>query len=178
VNKEEYHIYLQSAGWKNIRKQKIAEANNRCEICGYKKTLEIHHLNYNTIGNENLNDLQVVCHDCHQKIHTITSFPEPYYEETISNSLVMICSVIMFVIIFSLFINIMLFLHPIIDFNLFLIIILIFPIFLLGFSLLLGHLAARLLKKLIIIIFEAILKLIFKILSIIKNVIYKMIKRN
>ncbi len=32
-----------------------------------KKLLEVHHLHYETLGNETLKDVQVVCLDCHPK---------------------------------------------------------------------------------------------------------------
>ena len=40
-------------------------------VCSKKENLQIHHLNYNNIGDEYIGDLEVVCSSCHKKIHKI-----------------------------------------------------------------------------------------------------------
>ena len=37
--------------------------NNKCEICGSKKFLDIHH---NSYEKQNINTLQVLCRKCHR----------------------------------------------------------------------------------------------------------------
>ena len=41
---------------------------NKCEICGRKKKLDIHHKDENPSNNV-LSNLMVLCHSCHMKIH-------------------------------------------------------------------------------------------------------------
>src|SRR5574344_1204594 len=42
--------------------------NNHCNICGAKTSLEIHHKDEDW-GNNNIDNLVVLCRDCHSKIH-------------------------------------------------------------------------------------------------------------
>lgn len=67
--KEKYLDYIASAQWKRIRDAKIAEVGGVCERCGisrFSERLEVHHLHYKTFKKERLEDLQVLCHKCHE----------------------------------------------------------------------------------------------------------------
>jgi hypothetical protein len=62
----DYKIYIQSEEWNRIRKLKIAQANYTCERCNKKNVrLEVHHLTYDNLGHENMEDLIAVCRKCH-----------------------------------------------------------------------------------------------------------------
>ena len=66
--KKVYHSYL------NTKKYKIESGIKtmyKCRRCENTEKLQIHHLNYNTIGDESFSDLEVVCVGCHKKIHKI-----------------------------------------------------------------------------------------------------------
>lgn len=69
--KKIYHSYLNSKEWHDKRNTMLKYAEYKCCRCNETENLQVHHLNYNTIGNESLNDLEVVCNDCHKKIHKI-----------------------------------------------------------------------------------------------------------
>jgi phage protein U len=63
--------YLKSPHWRFTRWAKKAQTfllkgSVRCEKCGSKKRLHIHHITYKRLGQERLSDLQVICHDCHR----------------------------------------------------------------------------------------------------------------
>ena len=45
------------------------KAGFKCQLCGRKGDLNVHHNTYNSRGNENLKDLIVLCKDCHTKFH-------------------------------------------------------------------------------------------------------------
>ena len=60
-----YHEYLNSSTWKARRQAKLAKAKYRCENCGEKGYLEVHHKTYKNLGNEDTNDLIVLCKGCH-----------------------------------------------------------------------------------------------------------------
>jgi 5-methylcytosine-specific restriction endonuclease McrA len=62
----EYIRYLKSPEWREKRKQFLEIVNYECEICGSKNKLQVHHLNYNNIGEEEKEDVQVLCKDCHK----------------------------------------------------------------------------------------------------------------
>ena len=59
--------YLQSDHWQEVRKRKLKQAGYKCEACGEKVKLDIHHLTYERLGKERLDDLQALCRDCHVK---------------------------------------------------------------------------------------------------------------
>lgn len=67
--KEAYKKYLNSFHWKRVRYRKLLEIKFCCESCGAKNNLSVHHLTYENIGREKLDDLQVLCSSCHRKAH-------------------------------------------------------------------------------------------------------------
>ncbi len=70
---EEYYRTLEW-GVKSNRK-KIA-GGNRCQVCGRSDVpLEVHHNNYDRLGEELLEDLVVLCRDCHQLYHDHRNLP-------------------------------------------------------------------------------------------------------
>jgi hypothetical protein len=52
--------------WQNLRHRKFEAAGWRCEICGNSGPLDAHHLHYDTLGFEELCDLQALCRKCHE----------------------------------------------------------------------------------------------------------------
>jgi len=65
----DYKDYLESDLWAAIKKVLFRHRGYKCEICGTGKNLTVHHLTYDRIGAENLDDLLVVCKSCHRQIH-------------------------------------------------------------------------------------------------------------
>lgn len=63
-----YKQYLKSNHW-DIKRRGILKNNNRCANCNETLNLEIHHLNYKNLGNEKLEDLIVLCKNCHKIVH-------------------------------------------------------------------------------------------------------------
>lgn len=66
-----YNRYLKSNHWKRIRRKAYATYGNACMSCGMTSNLHIHHLTYDNRGNEKMEDLQILCADCHKKVHGI-----------------------------------------------------------------------------------------------------------
>jgi 5-methylcytosine-specific restriction endonuclease McrA len=66
-----YRVYLKSNWWKTRREEAMNEANHRCEHCGSKIGLHVHHLNYRHLGEEQSADLQVLCKQCHRHRHDL-----------------------------------------------------------------------------------------------------------
>ena len=62
-------VYLNSEHWHQLRQKKLAQMGYRCQRCGSSEHLDVHHLNYNYLGNERLFDLQVLCRSCHKLEH-------------------------------------------------------------------------------------------------------------
>ena len=79
---ERYAAYLRSPHWQETRDAKLASARFMCELCGeggkrrydhsgheYWIGIHVHHLTYERLGAEHLDDLQVLCIHCHQVTH-------------------------------------------------------------------------------------------------------------
>lgn len=70
-NQINHRAYLQSPLWKKIRQKAIDEYGTICGKCGGYGT-DVHHLTYDRVGgNELLEDLQVLCRECHEAIHAV-----------------------------------------------------------------------------------------------------------
>lgn len=64
--KREYLEYLETPEWHAVRKQALARARYRCERCQGCGPLHVHHITYIRIGREYLDDLEVLCENCHR----------------------------------------------------------------------------------------------------------------
>lgn len=65
----DYCSYIESDAWRE-RARHIRERDvYRCQVCGSTEgPLEVHHLTYDSLGQEYDDDLITVCHSCHEKI--------------------------------------------------------------------------------------------------------------
>jgi hypothetical protein len=80
-----YEDYLESQHWRSFRKlvldtQRVRSGleHNVCESCLSAKDgikLQLHHLTYARMGNERIEDVKVICRECHQKVHSVKSDP-------------------------------------------------------------------------------------------------------
>ena len=67
-----YNFYLYSDHWINLREEILDKHNNTCQQCHkkYKRhQLNVHHLNYKTLGVESEEDFILVCRECHGDYH-------------------------------------------------------------------------------------------------------------
>lgn len=72
MNKEEYAQYRLSDSWKEKRKTCMALHEYRCQVCGctqWRRMVDVHHLHYKNVGNENQEDLIPLCTIHHELIH-------------------------------------------------------------------------------------------------------------
>ena len=49
--------------------ERRAHARGCCETCGERRRLEAHHTSYEREGRETVDDLRMLCRDCHQRAH-------------------------------------------------------------------------------------------------------------
>lgn len=63
-----YEEYLKTSEWRIIRSAALIRAKWTCQVCGAKAT-DVHHRVYTTRGQEQPEDLVVVCASCHKKLH-------------------------------------------------------------------------------------------------------------
>lgn len=65
-----YSVYLDSPAWAEKRTEALALAENLCAECGRDCDLQVHHMTYARVGDEEQCDLQVLCERCHRERHT------------------------------------------------------------------------------------------------------------
>ena len=64
-----YVNYIQSEDWKLKRNEALIRDNNLCQVCQINTAEEVHHITYDNLFNEKLEDLLSVCRICHKEIH-------------------------------------------------------------------------------------------------------------
>lgn len=64
-----YHQYLLSDDWKEKRKLVMERDNNMCQFCRLLPAVDVHHLHFDNLFNEPLEDLRSVCLYCYRLIH-------------------------------------------------------------------------------------------------------------
>jgi 5-methylcytosine-specific restriction endonuclease McrA len=68
---DEYDRALASDRWRQLRTRVLAERGYACERCGMTLTpLDLHHLHYRTLGEETPDDVELLCHRCHDNQHS------------------------------------------------------------------------------------------------------------
>jgi 5-methylcytosine-specific restriction endonuclease McrA len=64
-----YREYLTSDLWKSKREKILFRDKNICQECKIKPAEEIHHITYENLYNELLEDLIALCKECHNEVH-------------------------------------------------------------------------------------------------------------
>jgi len=65
----DYLEYLQTPEWAAKRQDAIKRARYRCQVCNHGGKLHVHHRTYDRLGNEDPEDLTVLCSICHTLFH-------------------------------------------------------------------------------------------------------------
>lgn len=69
ISREERNKYLASPQWKELKQTKLRQSYYICQVCGTTKKLELHHLTYERLTKERLEDVVILCRHCHQLQH-------------------------------------------------------------------------------------------------------------
>ena len=70
VSPAEYAEYLKSDQWASLREIILTRANHLCDMPGcLREPIEVHHLTYDRLGEEDWRDLAAVCELCHRVLH-------------------------------------------------------------------------------------------------------------
>jgi hypothetical protein len=64
-----YLIYLESAEWKAKRLLVLERDSYQCQFCKVAAAIDVHHITYNNLFNEPLEDLVSLCKPCHIQEH-------------------------------------------------------------------------------------------------------------
>lgn len=81
MNREEYTVYLASPVWAGKRRAVLERCGGRCEDCQAHRDIgrivspavEVHHLTYDRVGNEELSDLIGLCERHHEIRHGLNA---------------------------------------------------------------------------------------------------------
>jgi len=65
-----YDLYLRTEHWQRMRALAIDRYGNACVLCN-RTPIDVHHRTYERRGRERLDDLIVLCFDCHARYHRI-----------------------------------------------------------------------------------------------------------
>lgn len=78
MTNKEYEDYLKTPKWRAIALKRMEIDKNKCVMCQTMGTktnpLEVHHLSYKHLGNEEnriYEDLVTLCHVCHKSTHNL-----------------------------------------------------------------------------------------------------------
>lgn len=66
--------YLQSKHWRSFKRRAKEHYGNKCARCfrhGSFVMLDVHHLTYARLWSERLEDVQLLCRDCHKLEHPV-----------------------------------------------------------------------------------------------------------
>ncbi len=69
MSAKEKQTYLQSTEWRTLRNQVFTRDNHTCQSCGSQSSLNCHHIMYDRLGAEELEDLITLCKNCHTALH-------------------------------------------------------------------------------------------------------------
>lgn len=67
-----YAEYIRSPAWAEMREARLKFDGRRCVDCredGTASRLEVHHLTYDRLGHERIEDLVTLCNCCHSREH-------------------------------------------------------------------------------------------------------------
>lgn len=65
----QYNRYIKSPIWSKKRKEAFLFHGKFCHKCTNTTNLQVHHLTYENIFNEKMEDLMILCKPCHKRVH-------------------------------------------------------------------------------------------------------------
>ena len=74
-----YDEYLANEHWRKVREARLIIDGYQCCECGSAKNLEVHHITYDNLGDEDIErDLITLCRSCHERLHRYESAAKQY----------------------------------------------------------------------------------------------------
>lgn len=69
----DYVAYIASHRWRTneARLRELAFAQGKCRLCAEPGPLEVHHRDYENLGDERDGDLVALCNDCHREVTSL-----------------------------------------------------------------------------------------------------------
>jgi len=72
----DYETYISSDTWRIVRRLRLQLDKYTCQACYRKNDLEVHHLTYERLGSERLEDLITLCVRCHNDAEELKRYGE------------------------------------------------------------------------------------------------------
>lgn len=69
-SRPEYAVYMGTQQWRCRRTEVIERQRFRCYDCGCEERLQVHHANYDHLGDEWPEDVEALCRRCHDRRHS------------------------------------------------------------------------------------------------------------
>ena len=69
MNRDKYRDYMLSPAWQKKRERVRQRSGGKCELCGERSAVDVHHRTYARVGKERLSDLIHLCRLCHEDQH-------------------------------------------------------------------------------------------------------------
>ena len=66
--------YMQSEKWRTLKFSRLMIAQYKCESCGSFHNLNLHHITYERLTQEVLEDVAILCEVCHTKLHNFLGY--------------------------------------------------------------------------------------------------------
>ena len=75
MSRTDKKVYLKSKEWKALKHLRLQKANHTCEVTGCNNVLNLHlHHETTTLGDEDLEDLRIICEEHHTIIHNTLGY--------------------------------------------------------------------------------------------------------
>jgi len=76
LSRGEKQDHLRSEYWRNLRIERLLITEGYiCEACGKRTVkLDLHHITYEHLGCESVEDVRLICRSCHQHIHDLLGY--------------------------------------------------------------------------------------------------------
>ena len=74
ISSAEKLAYMKTEQWKQLKSIRLRIAQNKCECCGSTNKLHLHHVNYERLTQELIEDVAILCEECHNKVHSILGY--------------------------------------------------------------------------------------------------------
>ena len=74
INAEEKLAYMQTKQWIELKEHRLRIAQYKCECCGSTYKLHLHHVTYERLTQEHIEDVAVLCNICHNRLHSILGY--------------------------------------------------------------------------------------------------------
>ena len=77
MTQSDYVVYLKSREWQDFRRLVFRMFGGRCALnARHTQNLEIHHRTYERLGRERLEDVILICRECHELYQGMGMTPE------------------------------------------------------------------------------------------------------